>query len=443
MNVKRFRAQTMQQGLKQVTATLGPEALILSHKAIDTGVEIIAALDTRPPDASVPATLKPQPPKAQTINAIPPVPPKQADAQVTRSEPPAQQQRQQLARLLDELEQQFSADQPRPAQPASTRPVQGVLTPATVAGMDALPSNPSDSHWQSLSEDLRSIKALLHKQVRQAEQSEHSGSPKAQALKHRLNALGLIAPIVQRVLRKSAASATAYSWEQALKCLRCSVRRPQVPLLSQGGTYALVGLTGSGKTTTLAKMASRWALHHGSESVAVIAMDPFRLGGQDALNVVTQLLNITLLSISESCTLHQALQQCRGKQLVLIDTSGCPAGVDLLQQQLSSGMQTQAIQILHLLPATAHYAVIEQFYRRVLSISGERLQGGLITKVDESPQMGAALSLLLMHRLALMGWSDGPGIPEQLHLQSLQTLFDHHLLGGLSPLAVQQDGLAA
>ncbi len=69
--------------------------------------------------------------------------------------------------------------------------------------------------------------------------------------------------------------------------------------LDEGGRVAFAGATGAGKTTTLAKVAVRWVLRHGPRSVALVAGDGVRIGAQDQLHSLGQLLGVPVYSPGE------------------------------------------------------------------------------------------------------------------------------------------------
>ncbi|MHB8824703.1 MAG: flagellar biosynthesis protein FlhF, partial [Thiobacillus sp.] len=93
-------------------------------------------------------------------------------------------------------------------------------------------------------------------------------------------------------------------------------------LLARGGHYALVGSTGAGKTTTLAKLAARGVDAHGAGEVALVAADAYRIGAAAQLTVYADLLGIALHGVKDQTQLARLLPQLAAKKLVLIDTAG-------------------------------------------------------------------------------------------------------------------------
>jgi flagellar biosynthesis protein FlhF len=107
-------------------------------------------------------------------------------------------------------------------------------------------------------------------------------APHSQELLGRLMALGLNAEIARRLSeRVSDVEDIEKAWRKALYVLAGELSIFDSDLLEQGGVVALVGPTGVGKTTTIAKMAARFALRHGHRNVALITTDNFRIGARD------------------------------------------------------------------------------------------------------------------------------------------------------------------
>ncbi|HCD06309.1 MAG TPA: flagellar biosynthesis protein FlhF, partial [Methylophaga sp.] len=101
----------------------------------------------------------------------------------------------------------------------------------------------------------------------------------------------------------------------------------QIPLSDQdiiekGGIMALVGPTGVGKTTTVAKLAARCALKHGARQVGLITTDCYRIGGQEQLRSYARILGVSLRVARNHQELGEALNDMLDRRFILIDTAG-------------------------------------------------------------------------------------------------------------------------
>ena len=181
-----------------------------------------------------------------------------------------------------------------------------------------------------------------------------------------------------------------------------------------GGTIALFGATGAGKTTTIAKMAARYALRNGREQVALVTTDNQRIAAHEQLRIYSNILGIPLRVASDAGELLDALNEFSEKSFVLIDTAGMgPKDIKSSgYQQLFSGDLSQVKNFL-VLPATAHRSVLEQSANAFRSI---KLDGSIITKLDETASLGGPLSVAILNNLPVAYYSNGQKIPDDFHL---------------------------
>src|SRR5690554_8125192 len=107
--------------------------------------------------------------------------------------------------------------------------------------------------------------------------------------------------------------------------LVAGVRTPNQEWLDEGGVYALVGPTGSGKTTTIGKIAARYVLEHGADSLALVTTDRYRVAAHEQLFVFGRILNVPVRVVDDSHSLDQVLDELQDRHLVLIDTAGLSA----------------------------------------------------------------------------------------------------------------------
>jgi flagellar biosynthesis protein FlhF len=206
-------------------------------------------------------------------------------------------------------------------------------------------------------------------------------------------------------------------------------------LISKGGHYALVGSTGSGKTTTLAKLAARGVDAHGADQVALVAADSFRIGAAAQLTVYANLLGVSLIVADSQAKLARLLPQLAAKKLLLIDTAGfAPSDPRTREAQ---ALDTMGVRRLAVISANQQGAAIEQAMARF----SQGAAACILTKLDETPQPGAALDSLIRHRLPLAYISGGQRVPEDLHPANAAYLIDRALKGGqlATPFALEAE----
>jgi flagellar biosynthesis protein FlhF len=185
-------------------------------------------------------------------------------------------------------------------------------------------------------------------------------------------------------------------------------------LVEQGGVYALVGPTGVGKTTTVAKLAARCVVRHGAASLALLTTDSYRIAAHDQLRVYGKILNAPVHAIKDAHDLKITLSELRGKRTILIDTIGMSQRDRLVAEQtaLLTGCGAPVKRLL-LLNATANAATLDEV---IGAYARGGIHGCIISKVDESASIATALDCAIRHRLAVHYVTNGQRVPEDLHL---------------------------
>ena len=227
----------------------------------------------------------------------------------------------------------------------------------------------------------------------------------------------------------------AQRWLRQVLIRNLPVQGREADLLAQGGRYALVGSTGSGKTTTLAKLAARGVDAHGASQVALVAADSYRIGAAAQLAAYADLLGVSLHVAEDHPRLAQLLPLLAAKKLVLIDTAGfAPSDPRTREVQALDGLDVRRVAVI---AANQQGAAIEQAMARF----GEGAAACILTKLDETPQPGAALDSLIRHRLQLAYLSGGQRVPEDLHAPNAAYLIDRALKGGqlATPYALEAE----
>ena len=106
-------------------------------------------------------------------------------------------------------------------------------------------------------------------------------------------------------------------------------------MIDEGGVVALVGPTGVGKTTTVAKLAARFALKHGKRRLALVSLDNFRIGAHEQLLTFGRILGVPVHFAGDADGLRRYLDQLSDKALVLVDTAGVGQRDERLYEQLA------------------------------------------------------------------------------------------------------------
>ena len=181
----------------------------------------------------------------------------------------------------------------------------------------------------------------------------------------------------------------------------------------EGGLLALLGPTGAGKTTTIAKLAARKVLRHGPHAVALFTTDTYRIAGVEQLGIYARILGVPLEVVHDAQDLLRGLQKYEDRPWIFIDTMGLSPRDPRLRQQLE---WLEAVgPDLHrylLLPAGLDRRGLGSMLAPYEQLS---LSAAILSKVDEAPACGAALEWLEQHHLPLAYFSDGQKVPEDLH----------------------------
>lgn len=204
------------------------------------------------------------------------------------------------------------------------------------------------------------------------------------------------------------------------------VHEDEEALLAQGGVYALMGPTGVGKTTTTAKLAARCVMRFGSDKLALVTTDSYRIGAHEQLRIYGKILNVQVHAVKDASDLHLVLQDLRDKHMVLIDTVGMSQRDRAVSDQIAMlSSSHRPVKRLLLLNATSHGDTLNEVvnaYRQ--GGVGNELAGCIFTKVDEATHPGALIDTVIRHRLPVHYVSNGQKVPENLMLADRAQLVD-------------------
>lgn len=407
MQVKRFFAADMRQAMKLVRDELGAEAAIIGNRRIAGGVELTAALDYKL------SALAPRVPNVELEDELRKTQSRIVTAQAeltSRSELDTVANRQLFTGL--------AMDDSKQIEPTLEEPFRPSVHAAVAAERAERNAEPSVSHhvYESMRSELNGLRELLEVQLGSLAWNQLQGSRPQQAnLWRRLQRVGLSGPLSRDLLAMVPDSNDqAHTWRMLLAHLARMIATPDVEPLEEGGVIAMVGPAGMGKTTTLAKLAARYVLKYGAQNIALVSMDSFRIGAQEQLKTLGRILNVPVTHVDPGQSLAQALEPLLRKRVVLIDTAGLQASDPALRLQLETlaGRGIKARNYL-VLATTSQKQVLSAAYH---SYKRCGLAGCILTKLDETASLGEVLSLAVTHELPVAYLTDGPRIPDDLHL---------------------------
>lgn len=400
MQVRVFESTDMASGLQKVKEELGPDALILSTKTIRSGklgvlgkkvYEITAAVDSTWPHKGGTSSIEVdsstrKPGDTLTYNSA---------MQLNRAKPPAPVQTQE-----EEI-------------------------PPTAASTD-------HSNLQSEVHELKGmIKNLGQEMLRINTSRSLSGtatdqnvSPaddiSLQSLQHRLFDYGISGHTAETISGFARDSLTLEDLSDPFKQQQYVEQTIQELIQVNTDIFneekrqhrmALVGPTGVGKTTTLAKIAADYISRY-SPDIAFITIDTYRIAAVEQLKVYGEIMNVPVEVVLSPEQLEGALLKFRDKDLILIDTAGRSPKDSLCIDELASFLRPDLTIEKHLvLSATTREDELFEVVKR-FSVLG--IDNSIITKIDECTKLGILLDLQIREKIPYSYITNGQRVPEDI-----------------------------
>ena len=442
MKIKRFFAKDMRTALAEVKETLGPDAVIMSNKKVTGGVEIVAAVDYQsqvpgPKDAPVRRQLN-----DESVNIS------SAARQMIRPEPtPAKEQNEHYADTLAALLARQQKLKPGNGAPMGNTQSAGLAAanaaPRTLAeqgqwGGAPEPAKPKarvasgqrapqpaqrDQEMEGMRKEMASIRKLLEHQIsglmwQEVERRE----PMRALLIKELKKLGFDDAFADQLAGLIPEDMSIHqAMAQLAEVLTAQLKISEDEIMRQGGAVALLGPTGVGKTTTIAKLAARFAMKYGAEQVALITTDNYRIGAHEQLQTYGRIMGCPVRQVRDAEELANALYQFRHRRLVLIDTAGVGQRDIRLTEQLDTLVKNAKVRIRSYLvmSATSQRRVMQEavdHFRRI------PLSGCILTKLDESLNLGEVINVCIQNSLPISYITDGQRVPEDIQVANAAQL---------------------
>ena len=404
MSVQKFTAQTNSEALAKARLAFGERTLILSSRPIAGGVEVTAAEEELMPATRgvfIDNAARPSQGNAVRVQESVSV---ASDTEAMAMSTLSFQQYVRERLLRKRLEEAGSLPTPAPSNAApsdpQTRPVRTARSGTEKSTLDATDA-------PSLHAEIRDLKALMEDRLHAvAWLSQAQQRPQITALMLKLAGAGYSSDLIRTLLLNFPEGLTN---QQAIRRVAATLTdnlptdAGKPTILETGGTLALVGASGVGKTTATAALAAKCVEQHGAASVGIVTLDTVRPGAHEQLRHITRELGVVAHAAPDTAALRDLLQLWSGKHMVLIDTPGImpnTQGVDALCL-----LDLPELEQLLILNAAADSEVQHAFFQKMLPNS--QVTGVVLTHRDEARKLGPIINNLLRHRIRLRGSTMG------------------------------------
>ncbi len=394
MQIKKYEAVDMPSAIRMIKSELGPEAVILSTRQLRKGkghfglfgrpmVEVTAAADRVEPSARTP--------RRRERRTADPSPVRENDRSASEEISPW------VGPIREELQEIRS-------------------------GMEQLQrvrANPEG--FQVLMEEFQSVRHLVESSLTESGQSSLAKYPSfLRQMGQRLLYSEVDERVVQKLLQgiqtrlPESCYSTAGTAEISMKRVIENALQVQGGLRLAGEgprKVALIGPTGVGKTTTLAKIAAEYALTK-KHKLALVTIDTFRIAAIEQLKIYANIIGIPVEVVVHADDLARACDQHRDKELILIDTAGRSHRNVAQIRELETVFRGSRDLEKHLvLSTTTGPADLAGILRNFKSVGYDYL---LFTKVDEGCCFGSILSAVLQTGKAVSYLTNGQRVPEDI-----------------------------
>ncbi|CAG9932569.1 flagellar biosynthesis protein FlhF [Candidatus Nitrotoga arctica] len=364
MNMKKFVAPTSREALRLIRIEMGADAVILSNRKVDGGVEIMALASAE------------------------------------------------FAQLTHESKQPVPVSARAPIVMQERAPV-AVMAEPPISSISTM-----QLEQQGILSEIKFMRNMMQEQMDCLSWSDRQqrDPQRTRMLRDLLNA-GFSPALSRQMIDKMPAKANM-EWVRQVLGNNLRIATKQEDLIVRGGVVALIGPTGVGKTTTTAKLAARAVVRYGAAKVALLTTDSYRIGAHEQLRIYGKILGVTVHTVRDTEDLRLTLSSLKQKHLVLIDTIGMGQHDSRMAAQAEMFNAT-GVQRLLLLNATSSGDTLNDV---VCMYSGAGVIGCIPTKLDEAVTFGTVLDVAMRHKLTLHYIANGQRVPEDLHEVNMEYL---------------------
>ncbi len=449
MKIKRFVAKDIRQAMRMVKDEFGADAVIMSNKSIDEGVEIVAAKDFD--ETSIHSKLNS--PATSSVSVKPKKKIELADFEAEKNKlhivsssrkvgvdgvvPKRSLQRSidQYVGYAEKINLAGESNKPKPAikkSPVVQRPARATkqFSPALREEIKLQSESVAPEQFmQEMRNEIKSLKSALDTKLSEVSWSQGTKiNPVRIDLLRRLADMGFSKKLATKIAnRLDSHKDSELAFEKAKDMLAKVLPAIEDNLLEEGGVVALVGPTGVGKTTTIAKLAAQFILKHGANQVALITTDNYRIGAHEQLSTYGRLLDVPVRVAANAEELRSHINSFSNKRLVLIDTAGMSQRDMRLAEQIQTLQQEDVpIKTYLVMSAATQYKAMNEIINSFKVFNPE---SSILTKLDETVVQGSALSASIEQQLPISFMTNGQQVPEDIYFPEAYSLIEQCAAG--------------
>jgi flagellar biosynthesis protein FlhF len=191
--------------------------------------------------------------------------------------------------------------------------------------------------------------------------------------------------------------------------IRCC--EPITPRPGRRKVVALVGATGVGKTTTIAKLAANFRLRSGVK-MGLVTVDTYRVAAVEQLRTYAEIIELPMKVVTNPLEMRRALDELAGLDLVLIDTAGRSPKDDLQIQELKSLLAEAHVDEVHLVLSLT--TSLRGLGASAAKFAAAGTTAMILTKLDEASGMGTLLSVARRVNLPVSYLTAGQAVPDDI-----------------------------
>jgi len=288
------------------------------------------------------------------------------------------------------------------------------------------------SRIEQLENEIQNLKAMIAQLARQGVAVVSNNVPSSTPANNRwlqlLREAEVEEDIARELLQSTSLDTLSESELQSLIAQRFVTMDASALQKAQPKVVMLVGPTGVGKTTTIAKLAAQYALLQ-KRSVGLITIDTYRIAAVEQLRTYSQIIDVPIRVVYSSSELPAAVREFSGMDTVLVDTAGRSQRNSMQIGELKACCERLRDCEVHLVLSST--TKTRDLYDIVQRFSVMPLNYVVWTKLDESTTFGNMLNLAVKHPLPISYVTMGQRVPEDVEVAEANKLASL-VLGGCS-----------